>query len=123
MGPRPRPREKALQVSSDEEALLDRGGRPTLRELLRQLVFSPSSGSIRLNKERLILQRASQTSHLRDQLVERYGRDDAFVMLTRSAFAAAQRTRISCESHGQDSIPETCSRRGRGSTCFAAAYG
>jgi Activator of aromatic catabolism/Bacterial regulatory protein, Fis family/Sigma-54 interaction domain len=77
-----------LQVSSDEEALLDRGGRPTLRELLRQLVFSPSSGSIRLNKERLILQRASQTSHLRDQLVERYGRDDAFVMLTRLGFCS-----------------------------------
>ena len=75
-----------MQVSSDEEALLDRGGRPTLRELLRQLVFSPSSVSIRLNKERLILQRASQTSHLRDQLVERYGRDDAFVMLTRLGF-------------------------------------
>lgn len=77
-----------MQVSSDEEALLDRGGRPTLRELLRQLVFSPSSGSIRLNKERLILQRASQTSHLRDQLVERYGRDDAFVMLTRLGFCS-----------------------------------
>jgi len=77
-----------LQVSSDEEALLDRGGRPTLRELLRLLVFSPSSGSIRLNKERLILQRASQTSNLRDQLVERYGRDDAFVMLTRLGFCS-----------------------------------
>jgi DNA-binding NtrC family response regulator len=77
-----------LQVSGDEQALLDRGGRPTLRELLRQLVFSPSSGSIRLNKERLILQRASQTSHLRDQLVERYGRDDAFVMLTRLGFCS-----------------------------------
>jgi DNA-binding NtrC family response regulator len=77
-----------LEVSSDEEALLDRGGRPTLRELLRQLVFSPSSGSIRLNKERLILQRASQTSRLRDQLVERYGRDDAFVMLTRLGFCS-----------------------------------
>ena len=77
-----------MQVSSDEEALLDRGGRPTLRELLRLLVFSPSSGSIRLNKERLILQRASQTSNLRDQLVERYGRDDAFVMLTRLGFCS-----------------------------------
>jgi Activator of aromatic catabolism/Sigma-54 interaction domain/Bacterial regulatory protein, Fis family len=77
-----------LQVSSDEEALLDRSGRPTLRELLRQLVFSPGSGSIRLNKERLILQRASQTSCLRDQLVERHGRDDAFVTLTRLGFCA-----------------------------------
>ena len=112
-----------MQVSSDEEALLDRGGRPTLRELLRQLVFSPSSGSIQLNKERLILQRASQTSHLRDQLVERYGRDDAFVMLTQLGFCCGAEDADSCESHGQDSIPETCSRRGRGSTCFSAAYG
>src|ERR1700722_18663465 len=84
----PDAREKALQVSSDEEALLDRGGRPTLRELLRQLVFSPSNGSMRLNKEPLILPPASQTGHLRDQLVERYGRDDAFVMLTRLGFCS-----------------------------------
>jgi hypothetical protein len=77
-----------LQVSSDEEALLDRGGHPTLRELLRQLVFSPGSGTIRLNKERLILQRASQTSFLRDQLLERYGRDEAFVTLTRLGFCS-----------------------------------
>ena len=77
-----------MQVSSDEEALLDRGGRPTLRELLRQLVFSPGSGSIRLNNERLILQRASQSGSLRDQLVERHGRDDAFVTLTRLGFCS-----------------------------------
>ena len=77
-----------MQIDEDEDALLDRGGHPTLRELLRQLVFSPGSGTIRLNKERLILQRANHTSRLRDQLVERYGRDEAFVILTRLGFVA-----------------------------------
>jgi DNA-binding NtrC family response regulator len=77
-----------LEVKDGQEALLDRGGHPTLRELLRQLVFSPGSGTIRLNKERLILQRANHTSRLRDQLIERYGRDEAFVTLTKLGFAA-----------------------------------
>jgi DNA-binding protein Fis len=75
-----------MLVSEGQEALLERGGRPTLRELLRDLVFTPSSGTIRLNKERLILQRATHTGRLRDQLAERYGRDEAFVVLTRLGF-------------------------------------
>ncbi len=77
-----------MQVNGGEDALLDRGGHPTLRELFRQLVFSPGSGTIRLNKERLILQRANHASRLREQLVERYGRDEAFVILTRLGFVA-----------------------------------
>ena len=79
-----------MQITVGQEPLLDRGGRPTLRELLRDLVFSPANGSIRLNKERLILQRASQMSRLRGQLVERYGRDEAFVMMTRLGFVAGR---------------------------------
>lgn len=79
-----------MQITAGQEPLLDRGGHPTLRELLRELVFSPSNGSIRLNKERLILQRASQMSRLRSQLVERYGRDEAFVMMTRLGFVAGR---------------------------------
>ena len=79
-----------MQITVGQEPLLDRGGHPTLRELLRELVFSPANGSIRLNKERLILQRASQMSRLRGQLVERYGRDEAFVMMTRLGFVAGR---------------------------------
>src|SRR6266568_8411506 len=82
--------EDALQITAGQEPLLDRGGHPTLRELLRELVFSPASGSIRLNKERLILQRANQMSRLRSQLVERSGRDEAFVMMTRLGFVAGR---------------------------------
>ncbi len=77
-----------MQVDDSQDALLDRGGHPTLRELSRQLVFSPGSGTIRLNRERLILQRANHTSRLREQLVERYGRDEAFGILTRLGFVA-----------------------------------
>src|SRR3984957_20931653 len=65
---------------------MEGAGRPTLRELLRGLCLSPASGTIRLNKERLILQRANHTVRLRDQLVDRYGRDEAFVILTRVGF-------------------------------------
>jgi hypothetical protein len=75
-----------LEIVEGEGALMERAGRPTLRELLRDLVFSPASGTIRLNKERLILQRANHTVRLRDQLVGRYGRDEAFVILTRVGF-------------------------------------
>src|ERR1700712_4164688 len=77
---------RRLDISEGESALMERGGRPTLRELLRDLVFSPASGTIRLNKERLILQRANHTVRLRDQLIDRYGRDEAFVILTRVGF-------------------------------------
>ena len=77
-----------MQIHDGQDALLDRGGHPTLRELLRQLVFSPGSGTIRLNKERLILQRANHMSRLRDQLVQRYCRDEAFVILTQLGFVA-----------------------------------
>ena len=75
-----------MDIAEGEGALMERGGRPTLRELLRDLVFSPASGTIRLNKERLILQRANHTVRLRDHLIDRYGRDEAFVILTRVGF-------------------------------------
>ena len=75
-----------MDIAEAEASLMERGGRPTLRELLRDLVFSPASGTIRLNKERLILQRANHTVRLRDHLIERYGRDEAFVILTRVGF-------------------------------------
>jgi DNA-binding NtrC family response regulator len=77
-----------LRIDSGQEALLDRGGHPTLREFLKHLVFSPASGSIHLSHERLVLQRASQMSHLRDQLIERCGREEAFIQLTRLGFVA-----------------------------------
>ncbi|MBV8592688.1 MAG: XylR N-terminal domain-containing protein [Caulobacteraceae bacterium] len=75
-----------MRASEEQEAYLERGGRPTLRELRRDLVFNPNGGAIQLNGERLILQRASHTGRLRDHLLERYGRDETFVALTRLGF-------------------------------------
>lgn len=77
-----------MKVSSDQEALLDRGGRPTLRELLSHLAFSPINGTLRLGNTRMILQRVSFLSHLREEIASQYGREDAFILLTRLGFQA-----------------------------------
>lgn len=80
--------DQRMKTQIDEEELLDRGGHPTLREILRHLVFSPIHGSIKLNDARLVLQRASYNAHLRDELVRSYGKHDARVLLSRLGFRA-----------------------------------
>jgi transcriptional regulator with AAA-type ATPase domain len=77
-----------MKINGGQEALLDRGGRPTLRELLAHLVFSPVNGVLRLGNTRMVLQRTSFLSHLREEIVRNYGREDAFVLLTRLGFQA-----------------------------------
>ena len=77
-----------MKINSGQEALLDRGGRPTLRELLAHLVFSPVNGVLRLGDARMVLQRTSFLSHLREEIVRNYGREDAFVLLLRLGFQA-----------------------------------
>lgn len=77
-----------MKINSGQEALLDRGGRPTLRELLAHLVFSPVNGVLRLGDTRMMLQRTSFLSHLREEIVRSYGREDAFVLLMRLGFQA-----------------------------------
>lgn len=77
-----------MKINSGQEALLDRGGRPTLRELLAHLVFSPVNGILRLGDTRMVLQRTSFLSHLREEIVRNYGREDAFVLLLRLGFQA-----------------------------------
>lgn len=77
-----------MKTRFDEDTFLDRGGKPTLRELLRQLMFNPTDGSIKLNDARLVLQRASYNAYLRDELVRSYGKHDARVILTRLGFKA-----------------------------------
>jgi transcriptional regulator with AAA-type ATPase domain len=81
-------REDSMKINSGQEALLDRGGRPTLRELLAHLVFSPVNGVLRLGNTRMVLQRTSFLSHLREEIVRNYGREDAFVLLMRLGFQA-----------------------------------
>lgn len=77
-----------MKVSNDQEALLDRGGHPTLRELLSHLVFSPVNGTLRLGNTRMVLQRTSFLSHLREEISQRHGRDEAMVLLMRLGFQA-----------------------------------
>jgi transcriptional regulator with AAA-type ATPase domain len=77
-----------MKINNGQEALLDRGGRPTLRELLAHLVFSPVNGVLRLGNTRMVLQRTSFLSHLREEIVRNYGREDAYVLLMRLGFQA-----------------------------------
>lgn len=77
-----------MKINSGQDALLDRGGRPTLRELLAHLVFSPVNGVLRLGNTRMVLQRTSFLSHLREEIVRNYGREDARVLLMRLGFQA-----------------------------------
>lgn len=71
-----------------QEEMLDRGGSPTLREILRHLSFSPLDSSIKLNGARMILQRASYNARLRDELVACHGLHHARVILTRLGYQA-----------------------------------
>ncbi|MDB5524927.1 MAG: sigma-54-dependent Fis family transcriptional regulator [Rhizobium sp.] len=77
-----------MKINVQQESYLDRGGNPTIRELLQKLVFNPVDGTIKLNDRRLILQRSSFGSHLRDELIRACGKMEAFVILTRLGYKA-----------------------------------
>ena len=44
-----------MKTSSEKSVLLDRGGKPTIRDLLTNLVFNPVDGTIRLSGERVVM--------------------------------------------------------------------
>jgi hypothetical protein len=75
-----------MKMPHQMTALMDRGGRPTVRELLSSLVFNPADGTIRLNGDRLIMQRAAFGAELRSQLVRTLGEDEARSFLIRLGF-------------------------------------
>jgi hypothetical protein len=70
-----------------KSALLDRGGKPTVRELLSRLSFSAVDGTIRLNGDRMVIQRASASGELRRQALRLLGPEAARAFLTRIGFA------------------------------------
>jgi hypothetical protein len=74
----------------ESAALLDRGGRPTVRELLGSLVFDPGDGTIRLKGERLLMQRAKVGALLRRELLRLLGPEEARVFLIRLGFRSGQ---------------------------------
>ena len=75
-----------MKLPHQMTALMDRGGRPTVRELLSSLVFNPVGGAIRLNGNRLVMQRAAFGAELRRQLVRTLGEEEARSYLIRRGF-------------------------------------
>lgn len=70
--------------------VLDRGGRPTVRDLLSSLVFNPADGVIRLNGDRIVTQRASVGTELRRELIGLLGPEEARVFLLRLGYLSGQ---------------------------------
>lgn len=75
-----------MKTNRDERDLLDRGGRPTLADMLDRMTFSPSRGSIDLNGARMVLSRATFGADLQDELVRRFGEHEAMVLLLRLGY-------------------------------------
>ena len=72
----------------EESSVLDRGGRPTLRDMLSQIVYDPAQAHISLRNARLVLHRASIAVQLQEELVGRFGPHEARVILLRLGFHA-----------------------------------
>ena len=72
----------------EESSVLDRGGRPTLRDMLSQIVYDPAHAHISLRNARLVLHRASIAVQLQEELVRRFGPHEARVILLRLGFQA-----------------------------------
>jgi hypothetical protein len=70
--------------------VLDRGGKPTVRELLSSLFFNPADGTIRLNGDRITMQRTTFNVELRREMIRMLGPADARAFLIRLGFLAGQ---------------------------------
>lgn len=74
----------------ESPGLLDRGGRPTVRELLGGLAFDALTGALHLNGERVTLQLAEADRILRRELVLLLGEDEARILMLRRGFRMGQ---------------------------------
>jgi Activator of aromatic catabolism/V4R domain/Bacterial regulatory protein, Fis family/Sigma-54 interaction domain len=79
-----------MKTPFEPSRLLDRGGEPTVRELLSRLVFDPTDGTIRLNGDRVVMQRAAVGVELRRELIGQLGHDEARIFLMRLGFLSGQ---------------------------------
>lgn len=75
---------------SDSSPFLDRGGKPTVRELLSSLVFNPVDGTITVNGDRIVMQRAAVGVELRRELIRLLGPDEARVFLIRLGYLSGR---------------------------------
>jgi DNA-binding NtrC family response regulator len=71
-------------------AVSDRSGKPTVRELLSSLVFNPVDGTIRLNGERVVMQRGAVGVELRRELINLLGEQETRVFLMRLGFLSGR---------------------------------
>lgn len=78
-----------MKTPQESSKLLDRG-KPTVRELLSSLVFNPVDGTIRLNSDRVVMQRAAVGVELRRELIRLLGAQEARVFLMRLGFLSGQ---------------------------------
>ena len=79
-----------MKTPFEPSRLLDRGGKPTVRELLSSLVFNPVDGTIRLNGDRIVMQRAAVGVELRRELIRLLGPQEARIFLMRLGFLSGQ---------------------------------
>lgn len=79
-----------MKAPIEMSKLLDRGGSPTVRELLSSIIFNPSNGMISLNGDRIIMQRSAVSSVLRRELTRMIGTHETRVFLMRLGFLSGQ---------------------------------
>ena len=79
-----------MKTPFEPSRLLDRGGEPTVRELLSRLVFNPTDGTISLNGDRVVMQRAAVGVELRRELIRLLGAQEARIFLIRLGFLSGQ---------------------------------
>jgi hypothetical protein len=79
-----------MRAPIEPSKVLDRGGEPTVRDLLSSLVFNPVDGTIRLNGDRIVMQRATVGAELRRELIRLLGASEARVFLMRLGFLTGQ---------------------------------
>jgi predicted hydrocarbon binding protein len=82
--------EQHMKVPIELSRVLDRGGNPTVRELLSSIVFNPSNGTISLNGARIVMQRTAVSTELRRELIHLLGPHEARVFLMRLGYLSGQ---------------------------------
>ncbi|CAN7548575.1 XylR N-terminal domain-containing protein [Rhizobium sp. LjRoot254] len=79
-----------MRAPIETSKVLDRGGSPTVRELLSSIVFNPSNGMISLNGDRIVMQRTAVSSLLRRELTRMIGTHETRIFLMRLGFLSGQ---------------------------------
>ncbi|UVC09414.1 XylR N-terminal domain-containing protein [Rhizobium sp. TH2] len=79
-----------MRAPIETSKVLDRGGSPTVRELLSSIVFNPSNGMISLNGDRIVMQRTAVSSLLRRELTRMLGTHETRIFLMRLGFLSGQ---------------------------------